>query len=544
VGRLAALVVVFALSAATVPQTVLLRITVSVTAADGSTRAVAAHALLISDDPVSTSPHRFVTKSDGTVEAYLKPGKYTVESDNPFIFEGKTYQWIQPVTVAAGGETQLTLTAANATIDVAKAGAAAPPSARAAEESIEDTLLADWQTSVVTIWTPRTVGRGFLVDARGVIATNQRVVGTATAVDVQFSPTRKVAGRVLASDPVRNVALVWIDPRAAAPAKPMKLGVAHGDKAAIAERDKVYAIEAPSLEARNIVLGRVNAVTAHAIASDLRLGRESAGVPLLTAAGEVVAITTASDDALADELSPNAVRIDDLQGMLDVATTKLEAPPPSTLLPVEPPTTFPADALASAAKSRRNGSAYLIATNDFDVAVITPPTLYASMHKDDDRHFDYGGDPTQMSPAVRALADFGAWNAYVSDTPPVVLIRVTPKFAESRWTTLARGAAQTQGVAIPAIKRPKAAFGDLRLACGEADVAPIHPFRIEHRVDDGTSLDEGLYVFAPSAISPQCGTVKITVFTEKAPDKGDTRTIDPTIVQQVWDDFATFRSVK
>ena len=109
------------------------------------------------------------------------------------------------------------------------------------------------------------------------------------------------------------------------------------------------------------------------------------------------------------------------------------------------------------------------------------------------------------------------------------------------WTTVARGAAQTQGVAIPAIKKPKAAFGSLHLACGDTDVTPIHPFRIGHRVDDGTSADEGFYVFPPSAISPQCAAVKITVFSDKPSDKGDTRTVDAKIVQQVWDDFAPYR---
>jgi S1-C subfamily serine protease len=546
VGRLPGLALVIALSSVATPQTVSLKISVTVTAADGSPRPVPGHALLISDDPVTTAPHRFVTKRDGSAEAYLKPGKYVVESDAPFFFEGKAYQWTQPVNVAASGDTVLTLTAANATIATAKPGAASSPAARAAAEaSAEDDLLAGWQASIVTIWTPRTVGRGFLVDARGVIATNQRVVGSATAVEVQFSAVKKVAGRVLASDPATNVALVWIDPQAASAAKPMKLAAAQADKAVVAERDKVYAIVASSIEARDIVSGVVDHVAPHTITSDVRLERESAGVPLMNAGGEVVAITTATDDAsdVGNEVSPRAVGIEGLHGMLDAAAAKLgSSPPPSTLLPVEPSTSFQEDALASAAKNHPNPSAYLVTTGDFDVAVITPPVLYASMHKEGDRqHFDYGGGPAEAPPAVRALDDFGAWNEYVSDAPPVVLIRVTPKLGESKWTTVARGAAQTQGVAIPPIKKPKAAFGGLRLACGDADVVPIHPFRIEHRAGNGTSVDEGFYVFAPSAISPQCGSVKITVFPEGAPDKGDTRTIDSAIVQHVWDDFAFLR---
>ncbi len=481
----ARVVLALLLSAATAPQTVLLKITVTITAADGSPRPVPRHALLISDDPVTTSPHRFVTKNDGTIEAYLRPGNYVVESDDPFVFEGNAYEWTQPVTVSASGGTVLALTAANATVEAAKPGASADKSAAAIEDSVEDTLLDDLHASVVTIWTPRSTGRGFLVDARGLIAVSRKVIGPAASVEVQLSTTKKVAGVVLPGDPGSAVAVVWIDPHAIAPAKPIALASAQTAKAAAALRDEV--------------------------------------------------------------LSIGAVRVDDVRAALDAAGTKLgPAPPVPTPLPVEPEKSFPEDALQRAAKSLGpKASAYVVSAADFDVVVITPPVLYASMHKPDDGHFDYGGgDAAQAVPALRALEDFGAWNEYVSDTPPVVLIRVTPKVAERFWTTVARGAAQTQGVAIPAIKKPKAAFGGLSLACGGADVAPIHPFRIEHRVDDGTSIDEGLYVFPPSAISPACGTVTITVFADKAPDKGDARTLDPKIVQQVWDDFGPFRMAK
>ena len=126
-GQLATIVLVLGLFFAPPPQTVALKITVTMTAADGSTHPVPRQALLISDDPVTSSPRRYVTKADGTAEAYLKPGKYIVESDSPFIFAGHAYQWSQPVTVAASGETVLALTAANATIEAAKPGSTDSP---------------------------------------------------------------------------------------------------------------------------------------------------------------------------------------------------------------------------------------------------------------------------------------------------------------------------------------------------------------------------------------------------------------------------------
>jgi len=122
------------------------------------------------------------------------------------------------------------------------------------------------------------------------------------------------------------------------------------------------------------------------------------------------------------------------------------------------------------------------------------------------------------------------------------MIRVTPKLVEGFWTSLARGAAQSQGVDVPASKRLKAPFDKMRLSCGDTEVTPIHPSRIERRVGEREFVYEGLYVFDPDAVSPECKTVRLTLFSEKAPEKGDTRTIDPKIIQQVRDDFAPYRA--
>src|SRR6185503_7155168 len=109
----------------------------------------------------------------------------------------------------------------------------------------QSALLIDWQNSVVSIWSPTSQGAGFLIDARGLIATNQRLVGRASSVEVQLSPTVKVAARVLSKDPTKDVAILWLDPTAMAAARPVKLGYTQGDKPPIAEKDRVFAINAP-----------------------------------------------------------------------------------------------------------------------------------------------------------------------------------------------------------------------------------------------------------------------------------------------------------
>ena len=127
-------------------------------------------------------------------------------------------------------------------------------------------------------------------------------------------------------------------------------------------------------------------------------------------------------------------------------------------------------------------------------------------------------------------------------SPPVLLIRATPKMVESFWTTVGRVAASTQGAQLPAFKHIKTGFSRMRVYCGDTEVTPIHPFKIEQRLDGTNVMYEGLYVFDPAAIGPQCGTVKLVLYSEKDPDKPDTKVVDARIVQQIWADFAAYRA--
>ena len=98
---LAALAVVA--SAATAGQTlVALRIRVAVTDANGRTTPVARHALIISDNIATTEARRVLTGLDGTVSVRVSPSNYTVESDEPLVFQGQAYHWRQTLDIAAG----------------------------------------------------------------------------------------------------------------------------------------------------------------------------------------------------------------------------------------------------------------------------------------------------------------------------------------------------------------------------------------------------------------------------------------------------------
>jgi hypothetical protein len=292
----------------------------------------------------------------------------------------------------------------------------------------------------------------------------------------------------------------------------------------------------------------VSRVNTHTILSDIRIDEDSLGGPLFNAAGGVIAITSPDDDTSSARSSAfRAVRIDEARSVIADAETKMlkSEAPNGAPLPVEPPRPSDDEALKEAAK-RRTGSLapYTVKAADFDVSLITPVLVYGARHQVESvsgRERERGGrNAAEMQASLRAVQDFGNWEDYVRDNPPVLLIRATPKLVESLWTTIARGAAQTQGVSLPPIKRIKAGFSRMQIVCGDAEVTPIHPFKIEQRVGENDAVYEGLYVVDPAAIGPHCGTVKLTLFSDKNPEKGDTRVIDPKILQQIWQDFGPY----
>jgi S1-C subfamily serine protease len=517
------------------PTPSVLHIKVVLVDADRKTTPVPRHALLISANPTTAAPRQIITSTDGTADVRLRPGNYTVESDVPVAFGGKAYQWTQMVDIVAGRDAVLELTAGNAEVGPITATTPAPGAAPPIEHD-PSFLLPQWQDSVVALWTPAAHASGFVIDSKGLIATNQRVIGSATSIEVQITPQIKIAARVLAADSARDVAILWIDPNTVASVRPVPLGCTPAAKAAdIAEGQELFTIGTPLRERKGMSSGTVVRVDTNVVAADFRLESGSAGGPVFAADGSVIGITSLLDDKNdTDQRSRANSRVVRAAAACEVvasAEKKMkDGPPPNgTRLPVEPARPYSVDALKEAAQRRAgNLNPYQMSASDFDVAFVTPVLAYGA----------------QDQPGQTASRDFGNWSDYMAEFPPVLLIRVTPKLVEGFWTTVARGAARTQGVDLPPIKRVKAGFSRLRVLCGDAEVTPIHPFKLEQRVlaSRSDAIYEGLYVFDPGTLGPHCGVVKLVMYSDKEPEKGDTRVVDPKILKQIWQDFAAYRA--
>jgi hypothetical protein len=369
---------------------------------------------------------------------------------------------------------------------------------------------------------------------------------------VQLTPTVKVRGNVVVADSARDVAILRIDPTVLASVRPVPLGCALPAKPPLVQGQQVFTIGIPLRDQKGTTSGTVSRAEAHLTVSDLILAPGSTGGPVFAADGGVVGITSSMDEKDDGRRSDSrVVRIADVCDVVASAERKMKdaGPPNGRHLPIEPVPPFPVDALKDAVERRAGSlSPYQTSSSDFEIAFITPVLAYGAQSQAEQasrRERSGGSRPPGIEQAVgRPLMDFSNWSGYVADFPPVLLVRVTPKLVESFWTTVARGAAQTQGVALPPIKHVKSGFLRMSAFCGDAEVTPIHPFKLEQRVSEREAIYEGLYVFEPDALGPPCGAVKLVLYSDKEPDKGDTRVVDPKVLTQIWQDFAPYRALK
>lgn len=509
-------------SAAGARQTGVLRISVVIVDLDGGAVPVPRAQLLISDNPSSREPWRVRTGADGSAEITLPAGSYTVESDVPVALGGRSFSWIETLDVPAGRETLLELTAANAAVDAADA--AAGPAPAAVTHADGAVVLGRWQRSLAEIWTPARHATGFVVDARGLIATSDRALGEATDVEVEFGDAAsrlKVAGRVVATDRTRGVTLVWVNPSVVAGRPPIAPACGDGAPPPIAHDDRVVALIAPMLELKAALPGSAIRPDAQSFRADWRIDSASAGGPVFAAGGSAIGITVGDDEAGTTRRSHDSyvIPLSNACGVIVAAASTIAgaAAPPDNPRRTEAglPRARPAR-IGDASKPRIMPP--VIRAADYDIALMTPAMA--------------AGDRSMTS----TRSYFGYWSSYVDKAPQVLLVRVSPQFEESFWRMLARGAASTQGVSLPPMPSFSAAFGRLRALCGEVEIAPIQRLRVDIPIDDRSPLREAVYVFARSDFGPHCGTVRFELFSEKSPDRGDMRTIDPAIFSKLVDD--------
>jgi S1-C subfamily serine protease len=491
------------------------------------------------------------TRLDGAAETTLPPGTYTLTTAKPVDFDGKRYSWSLRVTLT-GAEKTIDLTNENAKVEEN----AAADSARSSGTSNGDLTeqFKKLKNTVVTVISESGHGTGFFVDSKGLILTNQHVVAQSEYLAVQFDREHKIAARLIASDAQKDVALLWANMSALPSATPAVLARSGGGHAPVQEGERVFTIGSPLSLDKIITTGIVSKVDARTIMSDVNINPGNSGGPLFNNAGQVVGLTTFGTSAERGPGVSGVVRIEEALALLEENRGKATGtPPPATLLPVEPLTPYPVEGLKAALQGEKfDPRPYYLYAGDFEVALSTPPFDYREKEearlraertqKKRNRRDTNSPDAAQQD-ANREDSPRD-WESETGGNRAVFGIYVVPKVKEGFGSAFSRSLRNGYGAANLKFKTD---FQSMKLFCGEREVQPIYPGRIpltvnvrnaSVKLEDSTY--KGAYFYPPDAVNPQCGTVKIAIYSSKSGDPV-VKTLDGKTADRIWADFAAFR---
>lgn len=142
----------------------------------------------------------------------------------------------------------------------------------------------------------RSLGSGFIIDAKGLILTNNHVVENADEIVVKLNTGKEYKAKVVGRDPKTDIALIAIEDG------PSDLpAVTLGDSSALRVGEWVVAIGNPFGLENTVTAGIVSALGRHInqgpydnfIQTDAAINPGNSGGPLLNTKGEVVGINTA-----------------------------------------------------------------------------------------------------------------------------------------------------------------------------------------------------------------------------------------------------------
>jgi S1-C subfamily serine protease len=503
--------------------------------------------MVITPDSQAGAPTKLMTDFDGRTRTELAPGKYKLVTSPALEFQGKRLTWKLDIDMS-GTEKTVVLSNDNAEVTEAAtaAGAVASPDL--------STLFKKYQNSVATVWSEFGHGTGFLVDSSGLFVTNQHVVGSSEYLAVQFDPQRKVAATLLASDPQKDIAVVWANLAAFPEAVLAPVSTTERDRLPAVEGQSVFTIGSPFDQQKLLTTGIVSKVDAHTIMSNININPGNSGGPLFNMAGDVLGVTTFNEQSRSGPGISGIVRIEDVLPLLEQARGKSKSGtvPAATLLPVEPKDPFPSDALKVVLKQEKfDNHPYEFVAADYNIVINTPPRELWN-HEEERIKAQKAQEKRNKKRGVSQQATTASEDSVKdwSKVKPVIEIMVLPKVKEGFWAGMNRSMAAQQGILLPAKLRFKTDFYKMRLLCGEKEIQPIHPGKFPFggfrsgSVNFTDTAFLGSYTYLPESIAPTCGKMSLEIYAGKNSQIPTLRPFDDATIQRVWADFEPYRNTR
>jgi S1-C subfamily serine protease len=501
---------------------------------------------LITDQVGKAEAQLLTTKLDGTVEIQVSPARYRIASAKPLDFESKHYSWDMQFNVGPSG---ISLELSNDNAKIVEGG----PSA------IDDlaALFKKYRDTVVTVWAEVGAGHGtgFIADPAGLVITNQHVVTTSEYIAVQFDQNRMLPATLLASDPTKDVAVLWVNFSNIPEAHAAPL-LARGDLPA-EEGERVFTIGSPLHQSKVMTTGIVSKIDQRVIISDVNVNPGNSGGPLFNSKARVIGITTFGDVSRPGFPGISGiVRIEEALPLIEQAKAKMASvqKPTPGFLPSVPTDAYPIDAIkASANIEKFKVDPYIFGVGDYDVALVTPILKYRQLAgavkagKEKEKRNRKHANAVQGT--FQPLDGLKGWAEYVGEYEPVLLIQASPRLKETFWSAFSRGMAASGGAYYTgsAKMRFKTDFYKMKLLCGNQEIRPLFPGKVERVIDERNAFVnitdatfDGLYKYPADAVTAKCGTVTLQLFSEKDPTQPKVKVLDQKTINAVAADFAPY----
>lgn len=498
---------------------------------------------------------KITTSFEGESELLLPAGDYVVRSEKPLEFEGKSFVWEQSFKVENGKNTTIELSNDNAKVSVSAADspAAVAPRRRVSEEG---EFFKTLRGGVVTVEGETGDGTGFIVDERGLILTNQHVVGKANEIRVRFDKQTSVKARVLAEDAERDIAVLQVNLSPCPACQILKIAENKPDEPTVVEGERVFAIGSPLYQDKILTSGIVSKVEPRAIISDVNINPGNSGGPLFNSLGEVVGVTTFGVQAEGGPGIAGIVRIEEAAEVLKKAREKAAelSLPTADLMPNMPDGAFPVETVKARLDVKKfERKPYKDDIKNYQINYMTPVFKFYISEKDrlesqrdrNKRNKDKGAVNT-----IDRFRDLRNWNEYAGELRPVVDILALPEVtASGNSVFLSILTTAAAGIPTPLNYKFKADFYQMKLMCDGKEVTPLKRKKIEfgaqmpsyYKVKTRYTY-AGVYTYPFETFEPgKCAQLQLHVFSEENIETPIVTNVEPMTKQQIWNDFAEYR---
>jgi len=512
---------------------------------------------------------RVSTDLEGKFERQFKTGVYRIESTAEV--GGARYKWaffapfttdMQPIELTQKNA-QIETVATPASVAAAAAGAAtagvpkdtvvkivqAPPPPPPPKPLTEREIFERDKASLYSVFGYSGRGSGFLVDSAGLVATNNHIVEYADEIRVQTDSVTKVYARVVARDRDKDIAVLAINPKRCGKCTALAFAdSAHGTPPG--PGDRVLAFGSPLNKLGVLSLGIISAADGASIVSDVSIGWQNCGGPLVSKDGFVIGLTDDKGNSDAGGArTQSSVAASVLLPVIAKARDSIPAlaakPVSDQLLPIIPREPFPAEPIAAVAKvgDNLNRKNYEAETGPFHLMMMTPQVMawrqqqavnaLADKKQDDPKRY---ATFTKIDP-IQGWLD---WDETLADRDAVVAFNVMPDDANFPFYQPDKLQNFDEG-----------SFRDMRIFRDGVEIIPIEKVVIpgvlnvaQFKAAGKQIPNQGIYLYRVTDFAPRAvGTVATytVVINDFMTGKQYKLTLQSGMIEQMWKDFTPYQ---